>query len=98
MIQTLRDQTMASALERAPVSTENGGVMRRGWCRSSDRRRGIHTILSAVAAALPGCKEARHLRERFESELRDLLHARDVELRDGCAMARPPESTVSVEV
>ena len=72
--------------------------MGRGWCRSAERRRGIWTILSAVAAALPGCKEARYVRQRFESELRDLLQARDVELRDGSAMARPPDSTLSVEV
>ena len=72
--------------------------MGRGWCRSSERRRGIWSILSAVSAALPGCKEARYLRQRFESELRELLQAREVELRDGCAMARPPDSTLSVEV
>ncbi len=72
--------------------------MSRGWCRSSERRRGICTILSAVAAALPGRHEARHLRQRFESELRDLLQARDLELRDGSAMSRPPDSTLSVEV
>ena len=55
-------------------------------------------MLSAVAAALPGCREARHLRQRFESELRELLNARDLELRDGPAMSRPPEWTMSVEV
>ncbi|HET7698316.1 MAG TPA: sigma 54-interacting transcriptional regulator [Vicinamibacterales bacterium] len=89
---------MASSLERPAASTQNGGVMVRGWCRSSERRRGIWTILSAVAAALPGCSEARHLRQRFEWELRDLLQAREVELRDGCAMARPPDSTLSIDV
>ena len=72
--------------------------MLRGWCRSAERRRGIWSILAAVAAALPGCKEARHLRQRFESELRELLQAREVELRDGSAMTRPPASTLSVEV
>jgi DNA-binding NtrC family response regulator len=98
MIQTFHDGAMASPLDSGPASRQNGGVMRRSWCRSSDRRHGIQTVLSAVAAALPGCKEARHLRERFESELRHVLHARDVELRDGSAMARPPDSTLSVEV
>ena len=72
--------------------------MTRGWCRSSERRRGIWTILSAVAGALPGCNEARFLRQRFETELRELLQAREVELRDGSAMTRPPDSTLSVEV
>ena len=98
MIQTFHDRTMASGLESTPAST---GERRRhashlvSVVRSSSRD--PHD-LSAVASALPGCKEARHLRERFESELRDLLHARDVELRDGSAMARPPDSTLSVEV
>ena len=72
--------------------------MARVWCRSSERRRGIATMLAAVASALPGCREARQLRQRFESELRDLLNARDLELRDGPAMVRPPDSTMSVDV
>ena len=72
--------------------------MVRRWCRSPERRRGIWTMVAAVAGALPGCSEARYLRERFECELRDLLQARDVELRDGSAMARPPDTTMSVEV
>jgi DNA-binding NtrC family response regulator len=99
MIQTFRDRSVASSLEPARICTQqNGGVMVRGWCRSAERRRGVWTILSAVAAALPGCNEARHLRERFECELRELLQARDVELRDGSPMSRPPDSTVSLEV
>lgn len=72
--------------------------MVRGWCRSPERRRGIWTMLSAVVEGLPGCQEARRLRERFESELRELLRAREVELRDGSAMVRPPDSTISVAV
>ena len=55
-------------------------------------------MLGAVAGALPGCNEARHLRERFECELRELLQARDVELRDGAAMSRPPDTTLSIDV
>jgi hypothetical protein len=98
MIQTLSERPMASTLESSRASTQNGGGMARGWCRSTERRRGIATLLSAVAAALPGCREARHLRQRFESELGDLLNARDVELRDGPAMPRPPGQTMSVEV
>jgi hypothetical protein len=72
--------------------------MARVWCRSSERRRGIATMLAAVASALPGCREARQLRQRFEAELRELLQARELELRDGPAMARPPDSTMSLDV
>ena len=55
-------------------------------------------MLSAVASALPGCREARQLRQRFESELCELLNARELELRDGPAMVRPPAKTMSVDV
>ena len=72
--------------------------MARGWSRSTERRRGIATLVSAVASALPGCREARFLRQRFESELGDLINAREVELRDGQAMPRPPETTISLDV
>ena len=64
----------------------------------ADRRRGIAALLSSVASALPGCREARVLRRRFEGELGELLNAREVELRDGPAMGRPPESTISLDV
>jgi transcriptional regulator with PAS, ATPase and Fis domain len=72
--------------------------MARPWSRTSDRRRGIPTLLSAVAATLPGSREARGLRQRFESELCELLNAREVELRDGPSMPRPPASTISIDV
>ena len=72
--------------------------MARVWCRSSERRRGLATMLASLASALPGCREARHLRQRFESELRDLLNARELELRDGAAMLRPPDSIMSLDV
>jgi two-component system, NtrC family, response regulator AtoC len=72
--------------------------MVRGWSRATDRRRGISTLLSAIASALPGCREARLLRQRFESELAELLGAREVELRDGPAIPRPPDTIVSLDV
>jgi DNA-binding NtrC family response regulator len=72
--------------------------MTRGWYRSSERRRGIATLLATVASALPGCREARFVRQRFEAELCELLNAREVELRDGPPMPRPPDSVVSVDV
>jgi transcriptional regulator with PAS, ATPase and Fis domain len=58
----------------------------------------VDTLLATVAAALPGCREARFVRQQFEAELCELMHAREVELRDGPSMPRPPESTVSVDV
>jgi transcriptional regulator with PAS, ATPase and Fis domain len=72
--------------------------MTRGWYRSSERRRGLANLLATVASALPGCREARFVRQQFEAELCELLNAREVELRDGPAMARPPESVMSVDV
>ena len=55
-------------------------------------------MLAAVSATLPVCREPRLLRQRFEEELRGLMNAREVELRDGSAMPRPPESSISVDV
>jgi transcriptional regulator with PAS, ATPase and Fis domain len=72
--------------------------MNRGWDRAPERRRGVITLVSAVAAALPSCREARVLRQRFEDALRDLLRARAVELRDGPALIRPPADAISLEV
>ena len=72
--------------------------MNRVWCRSMERRRGAISLVAAVAQALPSCREARALRERFEEELRVLLNARRLELRDGPPMPRPPDHTLSLEV
>ena len=72
--------------------------MARGWYRSAERRRGLATLLATVASALPGSREARFVRQQFEAELCELMNAREVELRDGPAMPRPPDSVVSVDV
>ena len=72
--------------------------MSRGWFRSAERRRGVVTLLSTVVASLSGCREPRHVRQQFETELCDLMNAREVELRDGPAMPRPPESVISLDV
>ncbi len=72
--------------------------MARGWYRSSERRRGIAGLLGAITAALPDAREPKALRQRFQSELRDLLNAREVELRDGPAIPRPPENAISIDV
>src|SRR5262245_30307639 len=80
------------------VASQRGGRMPGGCNRARDRRRGVMSLVGAVAAALPACREPRALRQRFEVALLDLLNARDVELRDGPVMPRPPQSTISVEV
>ena len=72
--------------------------MARGWSRGLERRRGMTTLLSAVASALAFCREPRLLRQRFETALADLIDAREVELRDGPSIPRPPESTTSLDV
>jgi len=72
--------------------------MARAWCRSMERRRGMATLLAAVTSALPGSREPKYLRQRFVAELRDMLNARDVDLRDGPPIPCPPESTISIEV
>ena len=72
--------------------------MARGWCRSAERRRGVATLLATVAAALPGCREARFVRQQFEAELCELMNAREVALRDGPAMLRPPPHAISLDV
>ncbi len=72
--------------------------MARGWCRAIERRRGITTLLRTVASALASCREPRLLRQRFEAALGDLINAREVELRDGPAIPRPPRSMISLDI
>ena len=72
--------------------------MIRGWSRAGERRRGVSTLLGALAAALPWSREARGLRDRFEQELREILNAREIELRDGPPMPCPPDNTISLDV
>ena len=66
--------------------------------RAAERRRGAVSLVGAVAAALPSCRDARVVRERFEEALAEALDARSVELRDGPAIPRPPEDVISLEV
>jgi transcriptional regulator with PAS, ATPase and Fis domain len=72
--------------------------MARAWSRSLERRRGMASLLAVVSSALPGSREPKHLRQRFVTELREMLNAREVDLRDGPPMPCPPESMVSIEV
>ncbi len=72
--------------------------MVRGWCRGMERRRGTTTLLAAVASALASSREPRVLRQRFEAALGDLIDAREVELRDGPPIPRPPDSMISLDI
>jgi len=98
MIEILRARGVASTLEQKRPSGKEEKKMARGWCRAAERRRGIPALLGAISTALPGAREPKLLRQRFEAELRELLNARAVELRDGIAMARPPDTVMSVDV
>jgi DNA-binding NtrC family response regulator len=89
---------MALELDRRPASNHAGGTMVRGWYRAAERRRGAIALIDAVADALPLCREARAVRDRFEQELCALLNAREVELRDGPPMPCPPDNAVSLEI
>src|SRR6187431_3077090 len=98
MISAFTARPLAPELEAHPVTQDTGGRMVRCGYRATERRRGALSLITGVAAALPACREARVLRQRFESVLCDVLNAREVELRDGPPMIRPPESAISLEV
>jgi len=98
MIGTFSTRAVALDLERRLTSIDTGGGMDRCGYRAAERRRGAITLITAVAGALPACREARVLRQRFETVLCDVLGAREVELHDGPPMPRPPGSTISLEV
>jgi transcriptional regulator with PAS, ATPase and Fis domain len=70
----------------------------RGWRRATERRRTVGGLLQAVSAALPVMRDVRQLRSKFEEELRALLDARCVELRDGPATVAPIDASMSVDV
>src|SRR5262249_3794008 len=88
----------APPLERYRATPNSGGVMARGWSRAVERRRGMTTLLSAVASALTACREPRLLRQRFEIALPDLLNTRAVRRRDRPALPRPPASLPALDV
>ncbi|HWT46322.1 MAG TPA: sigma 54-interacting transcriptional regulator [Vicinamibacterales bacterium] len=70
----------------------------RGRCRVADRRRTIGTLLREVSAALPGMRDMRQLRRKFEDELRALLDVKDVDLRDGPLPSASTVPSMSVDV
>src|SRR5512140_1982937 len=81
------------------ASDSGGGAMMRGWQRGVERRRNTTSVLlSAIVEALPDAREPRLLRTRFQDQLRALVNAREVELRDGPAIPCPGEGIVSMDV
>jgi transcriptional regulator with PAS, ATPase and Fis domain len=70
----------------------------RPWRRNPDRRRGASSLIQAVASIVPTLRDVRQLRRRFEEELRVLLDARTIELRDGPAATEPLDVSMSLEV
>jgi transcriptional regulator with PAS, ATPase and Fis domain len=57
----------------------------------AERRKSVSSLVAIVADALSRARTPRFLRERFESELRTLLNARRVDVRDGLAASHPAE-------
>jgi transcriptional regulator with PAS, ATPase and Fis domain len=57
--------------------------------RGAERRRGIATLVSAIVSGLSVARESRPMRERFEEELRTLVRARSISLRDEPQPAPP---------
>jgi len=70
----------------------------RGWRRAPERRRTMGTLLKAVVTSLPAMRDLRQLRSTFEEELRSMLDARRIELRDGRATRTPIDASISVQV
>ena len=70
----------------------------RGWRRTAERRRTIGRLLKGVAAVLSAMRDVRQLRATFEDELRTLLDARSVDLRDGPRMTKTIDALLSVDV
>jgi len=70
----------------------------RGWRRATERRRTVGTLLEAVVTTLPAMRAVGQIRGRFESELKSLLDARRIELRDGPVTTAPIDASMSVDV
>ena len=67
-----RELTTCTLEKARPIATR----------RSADRRRGVISVLQAVTSGLTTSREAGPVRERFEEELRALVRARAVVLRE----------------
>jgi DNA-binding NtrC family response regulator len=66
--------------------------------RCSDRRRGAAALVAAATAGLAVSREARVARERFEEELRALVQARSVLVRETPAAMLPPANALCLDV
>jgi transcriptional regulator with PAS, ATPase and Fis domain len=71
--------------------------MTRAGRRVADKRRGLASIISALATT-PMSREPRALRQRFEEELRDCVQARVVALRDSTSVATAPAGALTIDV
>ena len=78
------------------IGTQGRGA--RSSTRGAERRRGVGSLAALLALSLTGARTPRHLRDRFETELRTLVNARSVELRDGVASSRPPAGSMSLPI
>ena len=66
--------------------------------RIAERRKSVASLAALIGLSLAGARTPRYLRDRFEKELRSLLNARSVDLRDGIASTRSAEGFVSVPI
>jgi DNA-binding NtrC family response regulator len=80
------------------AATGLNGAMTRAWRRVADRRRGMASLISTLATALPMTREPRVLRQRFEEELRDRVRARAIGLRDATSAATAPPGALTIDV
>ena len=83
---------MMAMAESAYISAASPATERRG----SDRRRGIAALLSAVASGLSIARESGPLRERFEHELRTIVRARSIALRNEPQPAAPHVTCIDI--
>ena len=72
--------------------------MTRSWRRVAEKRQGPGTLLAALAGTLPIGRDARLVRERFEEELRALVRARSIDLRDAAATNAAPAGALTIDV
>ena len=66
--------------------------------RSAERRKSVASLAALIGLSLAGARTPRYLRDRFEKELRSLLNARSVDLRDGIASTRSAAGFISVPI
>jgi transcriptional regulator with PAS, ATPase and Fis domain len=72
-----------------PESGRASAVIARSSGRALDRRRGLAILLKTVTSGMAVSPDPRLIRERFEEELRTLVKARSVALRDDTSYYLP---------